>query len=360
MATEKNQILSRMAFLDFLTIHFPLEYQFTNNLFSRTDIRLGTQEGLQDDTGLTDAIMLSLVNPSASSTLTTGKTLAYKKQSTDLLSLLADNPDTQQLASWMLSSTDSSTNFIHSLIGLGSEGYFSSDEFRLVARAKLGEGPTNDPPGLLRVCACSKVFDASVDSLHGLSCSLNKGPRNLRHDNIRDKLYQLIKRLNPGIQQTHLSLEFEVGQITSPGDAPKHVRTDIKYIKGADTFFIDIGIVDPAASAFQRAPTYSHVNQDGAACQYERTKRQHYARVNTPQPLLPRSVIPFIIEATGRLGPSALLFLHSLCGTQTYTRSIFISEVNLICARTAGRMLKTTRDRFQGPHQGVLLAPMHG
>jgi hypothetical protein len=199
-----------------------------------------------------------------------------------------------------------------------------------------------------------------VDSLHGLSCSLNKGPRNLRHDNIRDKLYQLIKRLNPGIQQTHLSLEFEVGQITSPGDAPKHVRTDIKYIKGADTFLIDIGIVDPAASAFQRASTYSHVNLDGAACQYEQTKRQHYARVNTPQSLLPRSVIPFIIEATGRLGPSALLFLHSLCVTQTYSHSIFISEINLISAHTAGRMLKTTRDPFQGPHQGVLLAPMHG
>jgi Reverse transcriptase (RNA-dependent DNA polymerase) len=360
MASEKNQILSRMAFLDFLATYYPPEYQFTNNLFNRNDIRLGTQEALQDHTGLTDAIMLSLVNPTARSTLATAKTLAYKKQSTDLLFLLADSPATQQLASWMLSSTDSSTSFIHSLIGLGSEGYFSSDEFRCVARAKLGVGPTNDPPGLFRVCACNKSFDASVDSLHGLSCALNKGSRNLRHDNIRDRLYQLIKRLNPGIQQTHLSMEFEVGQITAPGDNPKHIRTDIKYIKGADTFYIDIAIVDPAASTFQKAPIHSHVNQDGAASSYERTKRQHYARVNTPEPLLARSVIPFIIEATGRLGPSALLFLHSLCGTQTYTRSLFISEINLICARTAGRMLKTTRNRFQGPHNGVLLAPMYG
>ena len=73
-----------------------------------------------------------------------------------------------------------------------------------MARAKLGLSP----PGLVRVCACNKSFDAAEDSLHALSCGLNKGFRNIRHDSIRNKLYQLIKRLNPGIPQTHLSLEW--------------------------------------------------------------------------------------------------------------------------------------------------------
>ena len=48
------------------------------------------------------------------------KTLAYNKQSEDLHSLLADNPISLQHAAWMLSSTDSSTSFIHSSIALGS------------------------------------------------------------------------------------------------------------------------------------------------------------------------------------------------------------------------------------------------
>ena len=360
MASEKSQILSRLAFYDFLALHYPPEYQIISNHFNRTDIHLGQQEALEDHTGLNEETMLSLVLPSARSILTTAKNLAYKKQSEDLHQLLADFPISQQHAAWMLSSTDSSTNFIHSSIGLGSEGYFSSDEFRCVARAKLGLGPTNEVPGQVRVCACSKSFDASEDSLHALSCSLNKGIRNIRHDSIRNKLYQLIKRLNPGIQQTHLSMEFEVGQIVTASQATSYVRTDIKYLKGADTLYIDIAIVDPAASEYQKAPTLSHLTRDGAASKYERTKRQHYSRVTIPAPLLPRSVIPFIIEATGRLGPSALLFLRSLCGTQTFSRSKFLSEVNLICARTAGRMFKMTRDRFQGLHQGVLLAPMHG
>ena len=107
-------------------------------------------------------------------------------------------------------------------------------------------------------------------------------------------------------------------------------------------------------------PTSSHIHRDGAASKYEREKRQHYSRVSVPSPLPPRSVIPFVLEATGRLGPSALLFLHTLCGTQTFLRSRFLSDINLICARTAGRMLKITRDRFRGLHQGVLLSPMYG
>jgi hypothetical protein len=173
-------------------------------------------------------------------------------------------------------------------------------------------------------------------------------------------LYQLIKKLHPGIQQTHLTMECVVGQILTEGENPRNVRTDIKFVKGADTLCIDIAVVDPAAATYMQTPTSSHLYRDGAASKYEREKRQHYSRVSVPSPLPPRSVIPFILEATGRLGPSALLFLHTLCGTQTFLRSRFLSDVNLICARTAGRMLKITRDRFQGLHQGVLLSPMHG
>ena len=100
-------------------------------------------------------------------------------------------------------------------------------------------------------------------------------------------------------------------------------------------------------------PTLSHLTQDGASSKYERSKRQHYARVNTPAAIPPRSIIPFVIEATGRLGPSALLFLQSKCGSRTVPRSNFLTEINLICDRTAGRMYKMTRDRFQGlPRRG--------
>ena len=56
-----------------------------------------------------------------------------------------------------------------------------------------------------------------------------------------------------------------------PRRAPRIVRTDIKFIKGADTFYIDVAIVDPAAAVFQMPPTRSHLTQDGASSKYEKT-----------------------------------------------------------------------------------------
>ena len=152
--------------------------------------------------------------------------------------------------------------------------------------------------------------DAAEDSLHGLSCALNKGPRNVRHDSIRDKLYQLIERLNHGILQTRLSLEFEVGQIRPTNEPPHVVRPDMKFIKGADTFYVNVAIIDPASAESQKAPTRSHLTQDAALSRYEQIKRQHYSRVNSPAAIPPGYIVPFVIEAAGRLGPPALLFLN--------------------------------------------------
>jgi hypothetical protein len=44
---------------------------------------------------------------------------------------------------------------------------------------------------------------------------------------------------------------------------------------------------------------------NGAAIQAEKLKRQHYSTAYPP--IYPRRVITFAIEATGRLGPSALV-----------------------------------------------------
>ena len=91
MATEKSQILSRLAFLDF---HHPPEHHLLSNHYNRGDIRLGRMENLEDHTGLDEDKILTLINPSAKGILSAAKTLAYQKQCDDTLSLLADFPHT--------------------------------------------------------------------------------------------------------------------------------------------------------------------------------------------------------------------------------------------------------------------------
>lgn len=108
MATEKSQILSRLAFFDFLAIHHPAEYLLIGNHFNRTDIRLGQRENLEDYTGLDEDKILALENPTERGILSTAKTLAYEKQCDDLLSFLADFPSTQHGCSAQLTALPTS------------------------------------------------------------------------------------------------------------------------------------------------------------------------------------------------------------------------------------------------------------
>ena len=76
----------------------------------------------------------------------------------------------------------------------------------------------------------------------------------------------------------------------------------------------------------------------------ERLKRAKYAKIAPPSTPPPASVIPFVMEASGRLGPAAISFLIRICPTQSYLRTKFLNEVSLICARAVGKMLRMARD----------------
>ena len=57
-------------------------------------------------------------------------------------------------------------------------------------------------------------------------------------------------------------------------------------------------------------------------------------------------MIPFVVETSGRLGPSAFGLLQRICGTRTYLRSRFISNISMICAISLDKSLKATRELF--------------
>jgi hypothetical protein len=91
---------------------------------------------------------------------------------------------------------------------------------------------------------------------------------------------------------------------------------------------------------------------NGAAIQAEKLKRQHHATAYPP--IHPRRVIPFAIEAAGRLGPSILAFLFKICGTQTFRCSKFLKYVSMICARFVGKILNSSPGQLALPQNGVV------
>jgi hypothetical protein len=86
------------------------------------------------------------------------------------------------------------------------------------------------------------------------------------------------------------------------------------------------------------------VKQNASAIEGEVRKKMHYGRVSQitngeMYKISANSVISFLVESTGRLGPAALSFLNRVGGTTNFRKTNFISEVALLCARTIEKQI---------------------
>lgn len=356
MITEKNQLISRLLLLDYLGTYHPTELPFTQEHYDLNAIHMGDCEGVRELTEISEEDMAAMTHQTAGAILKAGKAKAASKVSEQLRTDLASSIGTRQQAAWFLSSTPGCTAFLDSTAGLNAEKFFSSEDFRCAGRAKLGMGPSNDPPASIKVCACRRVYVTGEEPFHGVSCPLNQSLRTFCHTDILDLLYVLLKKRYPAAD---ISKEKVVGEM-DPVDGIAHsVRADIVARIGPVTHFIDVSSADPGCRKAMAAVPSSVTQGDAAAKAREATKKAHYSKVTTPARLPAGSVIPFVIETTGRLGPAAISFIFSICGTHTLLRSRFLDAVVMLCNRYNGKMLRATRDRFAlYPQNGGQVIPV--
>ena len=159
-----------------------------------------------------------------------------------------------------------------------------------------------------------------------------------------------------------VTIDTVVGKTASEGE----IRTDLTWTQAEGRLIIDVAVVDPGDDKYTKHPPSSHRNLDSAAQAEEARKRAHYARI-VPAPT-PTTIIPFVLEATGRLGPSALAFLNKICRTHTYHRSQFLNDISMLFA--IGRehvksypgpvlTLSPKRGRVKTHHQPAFLSNPH-
>lgn len=343
MATEKNQILSRTAYTAFLTQHFPGELEAAQNTFSMSAVRLGNVEGLEVATEITELMMETLTEKTCSAVLGTGMRKAQKRIYTNMHTELLTAGHFSK-AAWFLSAATSSTAYLLSTAGMEYEGYFGAAEFRCAGRNTLGFGPLDATPGERKKCHCGYEYTLLEEPFHGMSCANTKGYRTKRHNEIRDLLFKLVKKRYPAVTPQQLQVEANVGQYAG---GERGVRADITWVHEAEKLIIDIMVIDPGCQTYVKHPVLSFQSNERAAVWAENIKRNHYSKVVIPAKLNAHSVIPFIVEASGRLGPAALAFLNRVCGTQSFVKSTFLREISMITARYTGRMLKATRDQYK-------------
>ena len=90
-------------------------------------------------------------------------------------------------------------------------------------------------------------------------------------------------------------------EVTIQGTGPRGAKkADILVRRGAESIMIDVGIVEPAAPSYRAEG--SHLREEVAAdiMAARKTKEFEDAAITDV------SFVPFIVEATGRLGKAAI------------------------------------------------------
>ena len=184
---------------------------------------------------------------------------------------------------------------------------------------------------------------------HGCHCNINASFGMRRRNEIQRVLKDYTKKYL-GLPERAVHLEAFAG--TTAGTdlvAPTRVTADISFIVGVDMLWIDVSVVDPGCDHYIQRYRSNEV-PDAAAKAMETLKRSHYSPVKDllplplPLPPAPASIISFVLETSGRLGPSALGFIQRISDTHTYLKSQ--------CAVSSGRMLEATRERMRAnPHK---------
>ena len=158
MQSEAGQIPDRLATRDFQAKYFPHElHNVRADLYWRT-IQLEKEQGLEEHTEISEIMMIGMTMATSHGIWTLGKRKPDKVAGDMIHSKVLETKDGRRTAAWMKSSSNSGMAFVDSAVGIELNRFFTKDEFRCVARSKMGVGPTNQDSELNEVCLCQKNY----------------------------------------------------------------------------------------------------------------------------------------------------------------------------------------------------------
>ena len=190
-----------------------------------------------------------------------------------------------------------------------------------------------------RFCAINRCPDARF---HGLNCSACSGIRTTRHNAVRDAVADGLVRI---FSRAAVVVEPATGQDLR--------RPDILLTVGQKVWLIDIAVVNPASS--KHVSNGSDTVPLAASAAMETKKRADYAPTLPVLNLDPSALVPFVVEATGRLGKGALDFLDALltapgrnphCNVSNTTR-FMIGRITAAIIRGNSLALAATAENLQ-------------
>jgi len=196
-------------------------------------------------------------------------------------------------------------------------------QFRDALRMRLLLPMAQGMEGSRVQCQCAK--EVSEDEwYHMLTCPQNSWFTVQRHNQIRDLLVDLIKTTSK--RKPVIKIEPFYHESTGRNrKADIEVRTEDKLI------VIDVEVVNPASIRY-RKQSQAIPEKDHATKQGERKKKHDFRHVDEPELIKSKCFVPFVMDATGRLGPAAKAFIDAQTSNSTQERTYFL---NCLAASTA-------------------------
>jgi hypothetical protein len=342
ITSENGMIIMTLRYQKWLQTIYPDDDMHINYPLNATVVIPGKAEKAIIDTELTVAHLDALIDTTAPGVLKAAKNKLYSSKAEKIAVMLSANPLNRCHAAWFRSmgtGSSSQNSWMDQCNGTCNENFISQGQFKDAFRNGLGVGIYNEKKTAPILCkwGCGKLINVEEDPGHAFGC--NKVTKQVvwRHNTLRDGYIEMIKSIDP---LADIESEQIVGHRMS-ADGWVAVRCDALYNIGPESYIIDFVVVNPSSKTYNRNGMHAYSTVNCAALIAQKSKRDHYA--TAVPPIDPRRIIPFAIEATGRLGPEAKAFLFKTCGTETFRRSIFLKKVSMTCARFVGKILNSSR-----------------
>jgi hypothetical protein len=259
------------------------------------------------------------------------------------------------LAAWAVSSaTQGAMRFTYSSQAPYSEGgSFASQDYRGAVSLSLGQPVAAAPNEQVELhCGCCRStadprygIGAVVYPHHALTCWKYQGTRTARHNAVCSKLAAYFSRI-PGMEVKR-EVDVATAEKTSRGEICKaDLVVNYKNLE----YIIDVAIVAPTTQSLAELRSASPMDTPGLAATIAEGKKCDHYRAFITRERMPH-FIPFVMEATGRLGTAAVQFLVDL-ELPKHTRTSLLYDLSAIVAKFNGKMVDSMRSNLS-------VAPRH-
>jgi hypothetical protein len=264
-----------------------------------------------------------------------------------MLDTIRESGDNSKCAWYMSELCKEAGAWCHTLQGIeGGVNFFKSEDFIQMMRMRLLKPMHNTYGQRLVECGSCKSKHQGMrqflrdDMTHPLAC---EGVQlyTVRHNHLRDMLAKLLEvHLKPVAAATVRVEEFVKGGIEDP-QAPG-VKMDVVVHLPGKTYYVDVAVVAPGCQRYIQCGSHNTILAAAAKREAEKTTAiQNALRgVDFKGPTL--HFVPFVVEASGRLGKAASEFLE-VSGVPGDQLRKFRTQVSVLLARYGGKMLQRVR-----------------